>query len=281
MNNADLHIHSNVSDGLLSPGQIVDWGLKKGLRALAITDHDSMSGIDTAIRYSKDKNIEVVPGIELSTEFENSEVHILGYYMNYKSNSLNQLLNKIRDSRVGRAKKMVQLLKNMGYGINFEDVSLISRDAESIGRPHIARILVNKGYCSDISDAFNRLIGYGKPAYAERFKLSPFQALETIIKSGGAPVIAHPGLIMNIDIDLFIQRLKRWGLVGIEVYHTKHTNEDSIRLSNIAHRLNLIPTGGSDCHGTMVNGEPILGSISVPYENVERIRKAAAANKGL
>lgn len=275
MNNADLHIHSTMSDGLLSPEEIIDWGLKKGLRALAITDHDSISGIRPALKYSAGKDIEVIPGIEFSTEFENSEVHMLGYFMNLNDTNLNRLLKKLRDCRADRALTMVNKLKSIGYDITIDDVKAECRKAKSIGRPHVARALVRKGYCEDIHDAFNKLLVRGKPAFVERFKLSPFQALEVIKDSGGVASIAHPGLIANINVENLIKRLKGWGLSGIEVYHSKHTIEDNILYERIAKDLNLIPTGGSDCHGELVDNEPSIGSVVVPYENILMLKKAA------
>ena len=275
MDTADLHVHSTMSDGLLSPEEIVDWGIRKGLKALAITDHDSISGIQPAVKYSKDKNIEVISGIEFSTEFENSEVHMLGYFMNLDDISLNNLLEKLRNCRADRAVTMVNKLRSMGYEITIDDVKAECSTARSIGRPHVARALVRKGYCEDIHDAFSKFLVRGKPAFVERFKISPFQAVEAITASGGAASIAHPGLIANINVENLIKRLRDWGLSGIEVYHSKHTIEDNILYSRIAKDLNLIPTGGSDCHGELVDGEPAIGSVVVPYENILKLKEAA------
>lgn len=280
MGNADLHIHSTMSDGLLSPEDIVNWGVKKGLTAISITDHDSISGIECAADYSKDKNIEVVPGIEMSTEYNNVEVHMLGYFIDYKSSLLCGMLEKLKMSRVERAKLMIKKLNDLGINITIDYIHEIARNAQSVGRPHIARALIKLGYCSSIEEAFDKYIGYNKPAYVERYKLSPFEALEIILNSGGAASIAHPGLIINIDRLLLIKKLKGWGLSGIEVYHTKHTNEDVVYFSSIAEKLNLIPTGGSDCHGLMENSGPILGSVTVPYESVKKLKNASAAYRG-
>lgn len=275
MDSADLHIHSTMSDGLLSPEKIVDWGMKKGLRAIAITDHDSISGIRPAVKYSMGKNIEVIPGIEFSTEFENSEVHMLGYFMNLNDASFNGLLEKLRNCRADRAVAMVNKLKSIGYDITFDDVKAECRNARSIGRPHVARALVRKGYCEDIHDAFDKFLVRGRPAFVERFKLSPFQAVNAITDSGGVASIAHPGLIANINVENLIKRLKDWGLTGIEVYHSKHTLEDNMLYERIARDLNLIPTGGSDCHGELVDNEPSLGSVVVPYKNILMLKEAA------
>jgi len=150
----------------------------------------------------------------------------------------------------------------------------MSKNASSIGRPHIARVMVNHGYSKSIEDAFDNFIGYGKPGYVDRYKVSPFEAVEVIRSCGGVSSIAHPGLIVNIDKYAFIKKLKNWGLSGIEVFHTRHTRQDIIYFTQIASNLELIPTGGTDCHGVMVNNEPILGNIVVPYENVIMLKKS-------
>lgn len=270
---ADLHIHSTASDGLLSTTEIINWGLKKNLKAISITDHDNVSGIESAVNYSMSKGIEVIPGVELSTEFQNVEIHILGYYIDYKDDFLNSFLDNLKESRIKRAEQMVKKIKSLGYGIKFEDVCEVAKDASSIGRPHIARVMVNYGYSKSIEDAFANFIGFGKPGYVERYKISPFQAVEVIKKSGGVSSIAHPGLIVNLDKYLLIKKLKDWGLSGIEVYHTRHTKQDAAYYLEIANKLELVPTGGSDCHGVLVNNEPIMGSVTVSYENVLMLKE--------
>lgn len=270
---ADLHIHSNKSDGLLSPGQIVDCGVEKGLKALSITDHDTIDGIETAIDYAADKDIEVIPGIEFSTEYEGVEVHMLGYYFDYKNFELNSFLKKLKDSRIERAKKMVKQLNNIGIQISFEDVCKLAKSASSIGRPHVARALINHGYASRIEEAFDKYMSYGRPGYVERYKISPFQAIELISRCNGVSSLAHPGLIINVDKLQLIKRLKEWGLSGIEVYHTKHSEEDSKRFYDIAMNLELIPTGGTDFHGDLGAGKPMIGDVTVPYENVLKLKK--------
>lgn len=272
MYTADLHIHSSISDGLLSPFEIIDWGKKKGLKALSITDHDSISAIDTVLNYSLSKDIELVPGLELSTEYNGVEVHMLGYFYNLKDDSLDSYLDMLRKGRIIRAEKMIYKLNNLGYKIKFDDVVKLAKDISSIGRPHIARVMINYGYCKDIEDAFDRFIGFGKPAFVDRYKISPFEAVEVIKSSGGVSSIAHPGLIINIDKLSLIKKLKLWGLAGIEAYHISHSIEDTEYFVNVSKELGLIITGGTDCHGVMTNGEPLIGKITVPYENVLKLK---------
>lgn len=272
METADLHIHSNKSDGLLSVDDIISWGVRKGLRALSITDHDTVDGIDSAISCARDSGIEVVPGIELSTEYNDVEVHILGYFFDYHSPEILSFLRNLTDSRVERIKKIVGKLNRMGVNISFEDVRSIAGYASSMGRPHVARAIIKSGYCNSIEEAFERYLSYGKPGYVERYKISPFQAVELISKCHGVSSIAHPGLIINIDKPSLIKKLKEWGLSGIEVFHTKHTQEDCRYFLSMAKSLDLVPTGGTDCHGKTVDGVPALGDVTVPYENVLRLK---------
>lgn len=272
MNGADLHIHSSISDGLLSPEEIVDWGLRKNLEAISITDHDSIAGIHNAGEYARGKGIEVVPGIELSTEYNSVEIHMLGYYIDYYNPALIAFITNLKESRLERAKKIVKKLNMMGYMINFNDICNNAQNVESIGRPHIARTLIEKGYCESTTEAFDKLLGFNRPAYVERYKVSPFEAIEIILKCDGAASIAHPGLIVNIDKLKLIAKLKKWGLAAIEVYHSSHTENDIEFFSNAAKSLDLIATGGSDCHGIMTDNIPALGSVTVPYENVRKLK---------
>lgn len=272
---ADLHIHSTASDGLLTPTDIIKWGANKGLKALSITDHDSVAGVCSVFEYSKEIGIELIPGIELSTEYEGSEVHILGYFIDYKDELLDNFLNKLINSRIDRAHKMIKKLNSLGYNIIFDDICEVAKDAKSIGRPHVARVMVKYGYCKSIEEVFEKFIGYGKPAYIERYKISPFEAVELIKKCHGVSSIAHPGLIVNINKQRLIKKLKSWGLQGIEVYHTRHSIADVHCFEEIAKENGLIATGGTDCHGVMINGEPIIGAVTVPYDNVEKLRTYA------
>jgi len=265
---ADLHVHSSASDGLLSPEEIVNWGVRKGLSAISITDHDNVSAIDSAVKYSISRGIEIIPGLELSTEYKGVEVHILGYFIDYDDCKLNMFLEKLRSNRTERAQKMVRKLNSMGYNISFENVLETAKDALSIGRPHVARTLMNHGYCKSMEEAFERFIGFGKPAYVERYKISPFEAVELISKWNGVSSIAHPGLIINIDKLSLIKKLITWGLSAVEVYHTNHSHEDVLYFKNIVNELHLVATGGTDCHGIMIDNQPMLGNVVVPYANV-------------
>jgi len=270
MEYADLHIHTNASDGLLSPEEVVKWAIIKKLRAIAITDHDTITGIEPAIN-SNDRSdkLEIIPGVELNTEFDGKEVHILGYFIDYKNSWFLDILDKIQNSRYHRARKMIEKLQHLGIKISFERVEEISKGS-SIGRPHIARAMVESGYVSDIPDAFDKYIGEGCPAYVERYKLTTKEAIEIINKIKGIPVLAHPGLITDKNI---INHILDLGIMGIEVYHPKHDSDMISYLFLLSKKRGLFITGGTDCHGYMQNGQPIMGNVSINYNKVLELKK--------
>lgn len=271
MDFADLHIHTNASDGLLSPEEVLWWSGRKMLRAISITDHDTISGVIDAMNINIYDDIEIIPGIELNSEYNEEDIHVLGYYINCKDKKFLNRLEEIQKARFTRAKKMIKKLNEMNVEINIEEVLEVSK-SNNIGRPHIARILVEKGYVKDMKNAFDLYIGKNRPAYADRYKLKTKDAIEMICEVGGVPVLAHPGLIKNKP-DIF--NILKEGFKGIEVYHTKHSKKDIKWLLKIAKNNNMLITGGSDCHGALFNNEPILGTIGIDYEGVRLLQKAA------
>lgn len=276
MEYADLHIHTNASDGILTPEEVVEWAYKKKLRAISITDHDTVSGIDRAINANKIKNfLEIVPGIELNTDYNGEEIHILGYYIDYKNTWFLNILKKMQQSRYERALKMIHILNGLNIMISMDQVQKISQGS-SIGRPHIARAMIESGYIDNIKTGFDKYLGKGRSAYVERFKLDSKEAIEIINKIGGVAVLAHPGLIKNKKI---ISSIINLGIQGIEVYHTKH-DQDTIRyLKYISKEKKLLITGGTDCHGFMVNNQPILGNETIDYNNFIKLKNAADGSK--
>lgn len=270
MMKADLHIHTTASDGLMSPDEVVRWSSLKRLAAIGITDHDTVKGISPAKDASSKYGVEIVPGIELSTLFEDEEIHVLGYYIDYNAAWFLDILEKIQNSRYERAEKIVRKLNDLGIDITPEQVKIIAGDG-AIGRPHIARAMIDKGYISNIKEAFKGYIGKGCPAYVERYKLSSEEAIDIIKRIGGISVLAHPGLIRN---KANIGKIIDLGIEGIEVYHSKH-DDDTIRNSlAIANSRKLLVTGGSDCHGMKLNNEPILGNCSIDYKYVQMLKEA-------
>ena len=272
---ADMHIHTTASDGMLTPEEVVRWAVKKKLGAVAITDHDTVNGIQPAVDISSNFKLEVIPGIEFSSEHQEEEIHILGYYIDYQKDWLKEKLDEMYQSRYVRAIKMIEKLHDIGIHITLEQVKEIAEGA-TIGRPHIARAMMEKGYIASVKDAFKDYIGKGGPAYVERYRISCQESIDMIKELGGVPVLAHPGLIHNKDC---IDDILDMGIEGIEVYHTKH-DDDTVRLClRYANERKLLITGGSDCHGIFVNNEPILGNIWVDYSYVQLLKEKAQNKK--
>lgn len=275
MNSIDLHVHTTASDGLFTPKEVVYWAYKKKLSAIAITDHDTIDGIEEGLYYGKKYNIEIIPGIEINTDYKGSEVHILGYYIDYKASWFLKILNDIRFSRYNRAKKMIKKINDLGLQVTMEEVIELSGTA-SIGRPHIARVLVKHNYAHNTKEVFEKFLGIDGPAYVERYKINPFEAIEYILKCGGVPVLAHPGLIKDIKI---IKELVEAKLQGLEVFHSKHNDYMTKLYSSIAKQYNLIITGGSDCHGALYNGEPLLGTLNISRKYLDLLKSKINNNE--
>jgi len=263
----DLHIHTTCSDGLRTPEETVKEALEKNIRAVAITDHDITTGIDLAIRAAKNTQLEIIPGVEINSVWDNEEVHILGYYIDVESNSLQSELEHIRQARQTRAENIIKKLQALNYDISIEDIINLYGNG-AIGRPHIARALVRKGYYMNTGEVFDRLLARGGKAYVERYKISPFKAIEMIKDAGGIPVIAHPGIYKQ---EVNWRQIVEYGLMGIEVFHTKHDTKTTNELLKIANKFNLLITGGTDCHG--IGSSSLLGTIDIPYEVVLRLNE--------
>lgn len=264
----DLHIHTTASDGRLSPSEVVKRAAELGMKAIAITDHDTVNGIDEAMTEArKHAGLIVIPGVEMGADVPRGEMHVLGYFVDPYSGTLCRKLEMLRNSRAVRSKKIVVRLAEMGIQLNWEHVVSIAGGA-SIGRPHIAQAILERGYVTVIQEAFDRYIGDDSPAYVEREKLGPTETVELIAKTGGLPVLAHSAETENID-DV-VQELKASGLVGLEVHYKDYDLETRERLAEVAKRYGLIQCGGSDYHGFEVEGNEI-GRCDVPIETVNQL----------
>lgn len=272
---ADLHIHTHNSDSTLSPQDVVKLAHEKGLAAISITDHDCVDGIEPAIERSKKYDIEVIPGVELTAEEDDLEVHMLGYFIDWKAGWFVKKLAEIRKTRVSRIYDMVERLKKFKIHIDPKMVFEISGPG-SVGRLHLANVLYNEGYTSSITEAFRKYIGNKAPCYVKKFKLTPKEAIEMILELGGVPVLAHPHILGK---DNEIAGMVNKGLRGIEVYHSEHPNNATVRYEEVAFENGLLITGGSDCHG-MGKGQVLIGKVKVPYSIVEDLKKEAAKIKG-
>jgi 3',5'-nucleoside bisphosphate phosphatase len=269
MAKADLHLHTSVSDGKYTPAELVRKAAAAGLTIIAITDHDNVDGVAPAIEAARQfPGLRIIPGVEISTEEPEGEVHVLGYFLDYHHKELLDRLNNMRESRETRAQKMVQKLAALGMPLDWKRVQEIAGTG-TIGRPHIAQALLEKGYIATIKEAFDKYIAWGGPAYVERDKMTPGEAVELILRAGGIPVLAHP--FVSKDPDNLMARLKQNGLIGIEAYYGEYKPEDVKKLVGLAEKYHLITTGGSDYHGLDENVETPLGGADVPTSAAERL----------
>ena len=267
----DLHTHTVASDGLLDAAQLIRLAGEAGVGVLAVTDHDSTESVQAAMRSGREAGIDVVPAVELNTDVPGAEVHILGYFIDHRLEWLQALLRRLRDGRLHRAERMVEKLAALGVPIQMERV-LAFAGGGALGRPHVARALVEAGYVTATAEAFTRYIGRNGPAYVERLKVTPAQAVEVIRRAGGIPVLAHPGWLGD---DGMVDGLLAAGLEGIEAYYPDHTPAMVERYLEVARRFNLLVTGGTDFHGGDLATRVPLGSQYVPPEVVDRLRARA------
>ena len=265
----DLHIHTTASDGRLTPEEVVQIMAKQGLSVIAITDHDSISGIKPALLAAESfPFLRVIPGLEINTDTPNGEVHILGYFIDYRNKELKQALERLRNSREARARKIVAKLGELGIDIAWHRVLELAGGG-SVGRPHIAQAMFERGYIPSFQEAFIKYIGRQGPAYAERERLSPVEAVAMVVKAGGLPVLAHPADID--DLEELLVELKGAGLVGLEAYYDGYHWKLIDRLIHLAAKHGLITSGGSDFHGLGGSNETPLGGVDVPLDCAERL----------
>jgi len=276
---ADLHIHSTASDGRLTPAEVVQEAARRGLKFMSLTDHDTVDGIAEALAAVQSfPGLKLIPGVEISTDIPQGEAHVLGYFIDYNSRQLLEKLEQFRNSRLNRAQGMVAKLDKLGVHLDWQRVQQIA-GSSVMGRPHIARAMLEKGYIGSFKQAFTDYIGHDGPAYVERDKLTPAEAVALIIKARGVAVLAHPFTVN--EPEALIIELEAAGLAGIETYYNNYTAEDISRLVSLAREHNLIATGGSDYHG-IDSSETDIGGIDLPLASVEKlIAKARKINPEL
>lgn len=271
----DLHTHSTASDGLYHPYDLVKYAKEKGLAAIAVTDHDVVGGVSEAIEQGEKMGVEVIPGVEISTRYEDAEIHMLGLFIDPTDSNLLQTLMNQRNVRAERNKMVIRLLNELGIPITLEEVQAKRKDETkdlNVGRPHIAEVLVEKGFAISVTEAFDLYLGKGKMAYASPERISPIDAIEVIHQAGGVAVIAHPGIYHQDEI---LPKLIEAGLDGIEYSHPDHSEEDRKRYLRFAEEHDLIYTAGSDFHGSREEGmyHADLGTCTVPYEQVIKLKE--------
>ena len=276
----DLHVHSTCSDGTLSPTELVDYAIQKGLSAFALTDHDCVEGLDTILSYAKSlpNAPEIIPGIELSTDENGQEVHMVGLFIDHHNPEFNQYLQEFIASRTTRNKKMCHLLQEHGMNITYEEL-----EAEFPGavltRAHYAKLLLKHGYVKSIKEAFERFLGDHCPCYVSREKITPVMAIDLIKKAGGLAILAHPILYHMSDarLDALVQKLKEAGLTGIEAIYSTYSPAEERHIRKLAAKYDLLLSGGSDFHGENKPGLDLgtgYGKLYVPEEVLTKLKTA-------
>lgn len=264
----DLHVHTTFSDSTFTPDEVINAAKEEGLSALGITDHDSVSSLTAITRLGEKAGIEIVPGVELSAEENGQEIHILGYYISLEEDWFKKKLKKFYQAREERAREITKRLKAIGIDLDFGIVKEMSGEG-AMGRMHIARALTRVGYVKHPQAAFRLYLTEGKPAYVKKFPLSPEEAIEMIKSLKGISCLAHPGLLKNNEL---ILNIIKYGIDGIEVFHTDHSTTKTNYFLELASLHKLLVTGGSDCHG-IGKGKQLLGTIKLPYKYLSALKE--------
>lgn len=271
----DLHLHTKASDGALRPSELARAAARIGICVMAVTDHDSVNGIAEAQQAAAELPIEVIPGVELSANLDTDEIHVLGYLLDPDDPSLLGALRRLQEDRLVQAHAMVERLGALGHPLEWDRVIAIANGG-SVGRPHIAMALVERGAVPSVNEAFSRFLRRGGPAYVEGSKFLPQEAISLIREARGVPALAHPVIVgasdYHLDFGRLLPMMKEAGLEGIEAYYKGYTQEITASLLAVADQHRLIPTGGSDFHGGGVVADAELGGVEVPWETVERLR---------
>jgi predicted metal-dependent phosphoesterase TrpH len=279
MGYVDLHVHTTASDGVLSPSELVRYGKTKGLQAIAITDHDTIEGLEEGLQEAEKIGFEVIPGVEISAEHSPGSMHLLGYFLDIHHPLLKERLQCLQKARAERNPKIVENLNRLGVKITFEEVVEASGGGQ-VGRPHFAEVLLEKGYVRSFQEAFERFLKKGAPAYVDKVRFTPKEALHFIKEAGGVAVLAHPktlGLNGCQALENLLHRLVEDGLKGVEVFYPEHSALEVAQFKTMVERNGLLMTGGTDYHGIDKDGLDIgvgRGEMRLPYSIVESLKKA-------
>lgn len=263
---ADLHLHTNFSDGTYTPEELAQRGHEEGLHVMALTDHDTIDGCERMGKACEKHGIRFIPACEITAEVDGCEIHMLGYQLNTKHARFLKELSHFQAIRQNRVKEIVHRLNKLGIPLSEQRVLQIA-NCDAPGRPHIGRALVEDGHCKSLDEAFKKYLKANKPAWVPRIKIAAEDAIALIHEAGGVAVMAHPGLNR---IDQVIPQLVEAGMDGIECFHSRHSTPIAEHYLEIADRYKLVATGGSDCHG-MNKGKPLIGSVKLPLLHVEQL----------
>ena len=280
LNKIDLHLHTVASDGRATPEELIRLAHEGGVRRLAVTDHDTTDAVAAATAEGRRLGIDVIPGIELGTDSESGDLHMLGLFLDYEAPAFQETIRTFREGRVRRAKRIVEILNGLGVRITYERVREIAGEA-SVGRPHVARAILEAGYVTAMPEAFDKYLGDDMPANVPREKFSPADAIELIHSVGGLAVVAHP--CEGKGVTHQIPELARAGLDGVECYYQGYDRERVEGLVSLAREHGLVPTGGSDYHGFPLSGHTEIvnwpGSVEIPPEVLDELEARVAARR--
>jgi predicted metal-dependent phosphoesterase TrpH len=283
---ADLHSHSTFSDGRLTPSELIDFAHRNGVRVMSLTDHDIVDGLPEAFEAAaRHRDFTLIPGIEMSTDVPGNEVHILGHFIDWHDQAFLQRLKKLQESRLGRARAMVDKLVSLGKPVTWERVQAFAGEG-AVGRPHIALALVEAGHVASVNEAFDRYLSRNGPAYVERDRLGPEEVIHLLLGVGGLATLAHPReLYASGNLEDLLSMLANAGLTGMEAYYQDYAPEEVETFRQLADKFGLIPLGGSDYHGLGNPQQRDPGDIPLPMEPVERLlslaRERGALNRAL
>lgn len=280
MNFVDLHVHSNASDGTLTPSEVVWLAKKTGLAAIALTDHDSIEGVDEAVAAGKEYDIEIIPGVELSCAYISKEIHIVGLFVDCKNTGFLNELNRLKETRNARNEEMAEKCRERGMNITIDEL-LKEYPGAVITRAHFASYLAKKGFVSSVKDAFDRYLNDHAPCFVPRYKMPCSETIELIHNAGGIAILAHPILykLGNSELEKLVKYLAGCGLDGIEALYSTYTSGEEIQIRKLARENGLLISGGSDFHGA---NKPHIqlgtgkGNLRIPYDVLEHIKKAVA-----
>ena len=280
----DLHTHSTVSDGSYTPSELIKLAQEIGIAAIALTDHDTVSGIEEFVDAGKNiENLETIPGVEISVENHGRELHIVGLFIDIETPSLLKLLSEIRDNRNSRNERIIKKLQEMGFDITLQEL-LNEAGGESIGRPLLAKILIEKGYFTEVQDVFDKALKRGAPAYCQRVLPTPEKAISEIHKAGGIAIWAHPLYRSNNErsyMRKILRQISKFGIDGIEAYYSSFSEAQTKKVIELAEEFSIALSGGSDFHGTNQKGITLgkgYGNLVVPYEILEKLKQRKLDN---
>jgi len=280
----DLHVHTTLSDGSLTPSEVVRAAQRVGLRAIAITDHDTLRGNREAIEEGSKLGVEVVPGVEVSVDFPGGTMHVLGYYVDLNCSPLIEVLERIENARHDRNEEILDKLEHLGMKLDYQEIRDVASEGP-VGRPHIAQALIQKSYVASVREAFDKYLKKGAPAYAERLRFSETEAVSNICQAGGIAVLAHPGSLNcggPESLSATVERMVSVGLGGVEAYYPSHAIEMQHMCESLAEQHDILVTGGTDFHGA-ISPENTLGfgygDMFVPYSLLEKMKARLTANR--